>query len=378
MVSFPGCQGCAPAPCCRTGAALPVRRLVRRVTSGHGPFTIGTTASLPCPDHYPDATADPVRKLTQTFGTLAIVALLAPLAAVPAADTAQFDRAVALARAGNVNQAIELFKQLTSEHPDWPEPYNNLAVLYARQGRYAEAGAALEAALATHPSYSAAHKNLNQVYDIMASRAYQKAFALDKPDDAHGPELTLLDNVDGAAAPRMAAATEATTASAPAVAPVKEPPPASTPSAIALTNSVPIAASPPAAVSTPPPATVPSAPVSTRDEAPAIRDTVTGWAAAWSSQDVDAYLGFYGTDFTPPGGMDRRSWADQRRQRVSNPGHIQVTLANLEISQVTADTAVVEFIQSYDSDGFSGSARKQLRLKRYDQDWRIISEQVLR
>jgi tetratricopeptide (TPR) repeat protein len=304
-----------------------------------------------------------LRKLYLRFGSLAALALLvASSATVTAAADEQFDQAVTLAQQGNVNQAIGIFKQLTSEHPDWPEPYNNLAVLYARQGRYAEAGAALEAALATHPSYSAAHKNLNQVYDVMASRAYQKAFAMDKPNDAPGPTLTLIEKLGPAPATRVATV------------PAPEPPPTTSSKPIALNNSVTIAASGPAARQQPPAA--PPVPDAPRDDTTAIRKAVSDWAAAWSRQDVDAYLGFYGADFTPPRGMDRRSWARQRRQRVSNPGRIQVTLTNIDVSQPTPDSAVVKFLQSYDSDGFVGDARKQLKLKRYDGGWRIVAEQV--
>jgi ketosteroid isomerase-like protein len=320
-----------------------------------------------------------LRTLHRTFGTLAAVALLLASSTMVSAATdgqlaqRQFDQAVTLAQQGNVNQAIGIFKQLTSEHPDWPEPYNNLAVLYARQGRYAEAGAALEAALATHPSYSAAHKNLNQVYDVMASRAYQKAFAMDKPDDAPGPALTLIEKLEPIPAAQVAAA--------------PTPPPTGASKPIALNNSVTIAASGPAepsqasAAPAEPSQTSAAPPVpddSPRDETTAIRKAVSGWAAAWSRQDVEAYLGFYGADFTPPRGMNRRSWARQRRQRVSNPGRIQVTLANIKVSQPTPDRAVVEFLQSYDSDGFVGDARKQLKLKRYDGDWRIVAERVMR
>jgi tetratricopeptide (TPR) repeat protein len=69
---------------------------------------------------------------------------------------------------------------LTEDYPELPEPYNNLAVLYASQGNYDKAKAALELAIHTHPSYATAHENLGDVYAQLASRAYDRALQLDK------------------------------------------------------------------------------------------------------------------------------------------------------------------------------------------------------
>ena len=43
-------------------------------------------------------------------------------------------------------EAIQVFTGLTEDYPELPEPYNNLAVLYAQQGDYEKARDALEAA----------------------------------------------------------------------------------------------------------------------------------------------------------------------------------------------------------------------------------------
>ena len=48
-------------------------------------------------------------------------------------------------------EAIAIFQRLTAGYPELPEPYNNLAVLYARQGDFDRRRAALEKALRANP-----------------------------------------------------------------------------------------------------------------------------------------------------------------------------------------------------------------------------------
>ena len=58
----------------------------------------------------------------------------------------RFLKGTAQAAAGKFEEAIATFTLLTEEYPELPEPYNNLAVIYARQGDLDRARAALEAA----------------------------------------------------------------------------------------------------------------------------------------------------------------------------------------------------------------------------------------
>ena len=83
-------------------------------------------------------------------------------------------------RAGRLNEAIEIFELLRDDDPDMPEPYNNLAVLYAVQGRLDDAREILLATLERQPS-AVAYANLGDVYANLARRAYDRAHELD-PD----------------------------------------------------------------------------------------------------------------------------------------------------------------------------------------------------
>lgn len=96
------------------------------------------------------------------------------------------------AREGLVGEAIEIFARLRRDHPDMSEPWNNLAVLYAAQGRFDEARETLLAALERQPS-AITYTNLGDVYTTLARRAYVRATELE-------PEVTARPVGDGEAA----------------------------------------------------------------------------------------------------------------------------------------------------------------------------------
>ena len=82
--------------------------------------------------------------------------------------------------------------KLTEDYPELPEPYNNLAVLYAQQKQYDKARTALEMAIRTHPSYAIAYENLGDVYAKLASQAYDKALQLDSANSTAQNKMALI------------------------------------------------------------------------------------------------------------------------------------------------------------------------------------------
>ncbi len=71
------------------------------------------------------------------------------LAAKPRDAQAHFLKGLTLTDQGNAKEAIVIFQKLTEDFPDLPEPYNNLAVIYAAQGQYDKAPASLEQSIRT-------------------------------------------------------------------------------------------------------------------------------------------------------------------------------------------------------------------------------------
>lgn len=99
--------------------------------------------------------------------------------ASPRDAQALFTKGVMLAESQKREEAIKVFIEIIEKYPNLPEPYNNLAVLYADLGQYEKAKNALERAIKTHPSYATAHENLGDIYAKMASESYDKALQLD-------------------------------------------------------------------------------------------------------------------------------------------------------------------------------------------------------
>ena len=91
------------------------------------------------------------------------------------------------ARTGRVSEAIDIFRALVEDYPDMYEPYNNLAVLYAVQGRLDEARETLLAALEHRPT-ALVYENLGDVYSDLARRAYLRARSLRRADGEVLPE----------------------------------------------------------------------------------------------------------------------------------------------------------------------------------------------
>ena len=93
------------------------------------------------------------------------------------------------ARAGRVSEAIDIFEALRRDQPDMSEPYNNLAVLYAVDGRLDDARKTLLAALERRRD-AVVYANLGDVYTKLARRAYQQARELDPAGNALPDEAT--------------------------------------------------------------------------------------------------------------------------------------------------------------------------------------------
>ena len=93
---------------------------------------------------------------------------------------------------GKNNQAIDTFRNLTERFPELPEPYNNLAVLYAEKGQFSLAKEILEQAIKTNPSYLTAHINLGDIFTKMASESYNKALEIDKSNNVAITKLSMI------------------------------------------------------------------------------------------------------------------------------------------------------------------------------------------
>ena len=115
---------------------------------------------------------------------------------------ARLFRGVILTRQGNIDEAIATFDELSKNRPELPEPLNNLAVLYAAQGRYEDSRKVLQRAIELEPRYDTAHENLGDVYAKLANIAYERAFTLNnKNASARDKAIWMTRVLDTAPAP---------------------------------------------------------------------------------------------------------------------------------------------------------------------------------
>jgi len=300
------------------------------------------------------------------------------LASKPRDPQMRFFKGVIQTETGKTNEAIATFTKITEDYPELPEPYNNMAVLYAGQSQFDKARAALEMAIRTNPSYATAHENLGDVYARLASQAYSKALQLDGGNAAVPPKLALIRNLfsaDAKAQPQAAAkpaagaqASGQITAAAPAPAPA--PAPAVKPAPAAAPAAPPPVATPAPAAPAPTPAASPAAATGAEKE---VEAAVRGWAQAWSDKDMNGYLGSYGQNFDPPGKQARKAWEEDRRARIVGKSKISVKLSNLAIS-VQGSKATARFKQDYSADSLNISSRKTLDLTKVGDRWVIVKE----
>ncbi|MBC7377121.1 MAG: tetratricopeptide repeat protein [Burkholderiaceae bacterium] len=294
------------------------------------------------------------------------------LAAKPRDPQMRFLKGVILTESGKPADAITTFTKLTEDYPELPEPYNNLAVLYAGQSQFDKARAALEMAIRTNPSYATAHENLGDVYAKLASQAYSKALQLDAGNTGVQPKLALIRELFSPARGGKTPVAAAPVAKAPPPAPaVVAAAPAPTPAAApAVKPPAPAVAAAP----TPPAPAAPAAPAASGGASEKqVEEAVRAWAAAWASKDMSGYLGSYGKEFDPPGKTSRAVWEEERRKRIVGKSRIAVTLNNLSVS-VNGSKATARFKQDYTADSLNISSRKTLDLVKAGDRWVIVKE----
>lgn len=272
----------------------------------------------------------------------ALARIEAQLQRNPRDARSRFLQGVIFTEQGRDAQAIAQFTSLTQDFPEMPEPYNNLAVLYASQHNYQGAREALEMAIRAHPDYATAHENLGDVYAALARASYQTALELDKYNRSARGKLERLGGIEPGAASGEIPAPAAAAPGAPAAAAV--------------------------------PAGQPAAQASPMDVSAPIRAMVDSWAQAWSRGDASAYLSHYAPAFHPPGGEARSTWEAQRRKRLDQVRGVSVTVVSPQVTLENANRASVSFRQNYASPTFKRTTMKTLRLVRVDGRWLIERE----
>ena len=346
------------------------------------------------------APADDLREAQKLYGQGKVQPALEKidgfLKAQPRDPQGRFLKGLLLTEQKRVPEAIQIFTGLTEDFPELPEPYNNLAVLYASQGNYDKAKSALELAIHTHPSYATAHENLGDIYAQLASRAYDRALQLDKNNNTAQVKLAMVKDLfspqkvasvstrtDAAKlepkveVPKKAEPVKAEPKVEPKVEAKAEPKVEAKAEPKVEAKAEPKKSPPPVVAAVKPSAstTVPTPAAGSADGKAQVAAALEGWAKAWSSKDVKGYLGYYAPDFEVPGGESRAAWEKQRAERITKPKSIEVEAKVLN-AQVSGNEATVTIRQAYKSDTLKSNSTKTLKLVKSGDRWLIKQERV--
>ncbi len=304
--------------------------------------------------------------------------------------------------------AIAHFSIIPISSPYYLAARNNIATIYAAQGKLNEAKATLEQALKSNQPLELMYNNLNNLKTHLASKNY--ASALQLLDPAKNNKLSLVVSTNGlaqftpkvvAAAPPAPAAPTAPTSGSAAGTTAAPTPPSAAPAEAAGKAAEPV---PPrttvaaantgaASASSAAPAAAPNAkerasenksntraektPAANTEEAELIQAATQAlqlWAQAWEKKDMDRYLKSYVPGFTPNDGKSHAEWVKDRQDRILSKGQIKIQISQVDAKLVNKNTIKLRYRQNYQSDKLKVSSVKVIEMKWQDQRWLITSE----
>ena len=302
----------------------------------------------------------------QRFSVIVLLSLFSNIsfAAIDTDLAKKFAHAQSLALKGEIKQAIYAYTALIDSNPQLPEAYNNLAALYLKQKNTKQAKHILEKGLYAHKAYGVLYESLTAINVAMAREAYSKALQIDlKPSDITIASLAFNDNKK---------------ISTPIVISKVEPSPVVSKQPIAESVVKPIAEIKPVLesklsgeIKRESEDNNPAQKVENKDT---IETLLQAWSAAWSAQAANMYLSFYHKQYKPSNGMSLNGWVQSRRYRLKKPRWIKIALSDFEVEKNTGKQAVVNFQQSYQSNSFRDTSKKQMVLLYTEDGWRIFRE----
>lgn len=346
---------------------------------------------------------------------------------------------ISLMDQNKLDAAANVFSKLIQLYPNAPEPYNNLAAIYAKKGDNDRAVDTLLQAFNTHPSYAQVQQNLKKVYATLATQAYNRALDLDKGSSANTPQLAILDQVyQQQVLPEKASTTlsqtdavqtktitqaviqhtEQTSAKlvieerqvSEGTIPVLDENESAAPQPIAdaVTNEVAsddtdtveqtaaeVAAANQALQETElqqqiqqQQATTAEAQATNLPEADPdellseanvqqIHDLISQWSKSWSDQDVERYISFYTEQYQPNSKVSNKQWRWGRNQRLNKPEYIKVAISDISLAAMPDGRIRTVFLQNYESNTFSDSVYKTLIFVLHNGEWKIAVESSL-
>jgi len=234
---------------------------------------------------------------------------------------------------GKTNQAIDTFRGLTERFPELPEPFNNLAVLYAEKGQFRLAKEILEQAIKTNPSYLTAHINLGDIFTKMASEAYNKALEIDKSNNIAITKLSMITQLFNYNPNTKNTVIDSI----------------NTKKEVKITK------------------------LSKKELKKVILNSIENWKTAWESKDVESYFDSYSSNFIYPNNMTKSQWQKYRTNRILPKKIISISISNIKF-KFKKEKIIATFTQNYKSGRLNQTSNKNLTFVVESGQWFIVEE----
>jgi tetratricopeptide (TPR) repeat protein len=289
----------------------------------------------------------------------------------------KFLQCVVLAQQAATKKAMACFQQWNREHPEVPEAYNNIGVLYAGMGMQVEARKWFESGLKQQQAYFSLYQNLLNLQSEMTRHAYASALQLDMSKTTAQAKLGLLGRITSVP-DQVLSVVSAPAMDKPVLSAANPSSALNTPGPVvsALPGPKPALAAPKSAPASPEPgqALDPAAVLAQQSR---IREAVLAWSAAWAQKDFETYIKAYAPGFSPGGQMSLAAWEEQRRLRILSKKQIQIELGQMKIQMAGVNSkAMVTFVQKYESGAVVTVSRKTLEMVEEKGTWLISREFV--
>ena len=239
---------------------------------------------------------------------------------------------------GNLQKALESYAVLIDEYPTNLEVANDVAVILAGLGRLNEARQVLEVALQKHPKVGKAFINLREILARQASVEYRKAL------DKKPPNTTLVlksENIDLTRKYEIVKVDRVEDGK-------------SNDTLNEIGTDIPLTI--------------------LEDSGDLIKKLVFEWAEAWSKKEFETYINFYSKNFKNKRAKSFDDWSKYRKPRIKRRGKIKLSITKIKVDILADGIAEVSFDQRYQSGSTRLFTRKKMRLRKEEQNWKIVFE----
>jgi len=105
---------------------------------------------------------------------------------------------------------------------------------------------------------------------------------------------------------------------------------------------------------------------------------IESWKESWENKNVAEYLKIYSTKFIPPDDLSLEEWQARRREALTKPEFIKITISDQVIETLSATQLLATFKQTYRSNSYNDEVVKTLSMEKEDSGWKIVDERVVR